>query len=187
MRTTAILPAAVLLVLTGCATAPQDTTPASVVNVLTFDNAMTGKRDAIQTNAPVDTLANSSASIGLGQIKQCAAGGTGCEWGILKAKRSFGKVTRVPGGVSMEVDVTVDVNRSHKAEGTDRIAMAIPAHVKALQATQSQKRTMVLEYGKVHRMDFKYGVGFEMCAVRLDAKREPLDKCATTVPAAVED
>lgn len=187
MRTTAILPAAVLLALAGCATAPQDTTPASIVSVLTFDNAMTGKRDAIQTNAPVATLANSTASIGLGQVKQCAAGGNACEWGLVKARRSFGKVTRVPSGVSVDVDVLVDVNRSHKTEGTDRIAMAIPSHVKALQATQSQKRTMVLEYGKVHRMDFKYGIGFEMCAVRLDARMEPVDKCSTTLPAAVED
>jgi hypothetical protein len=187
MRIHAVLTAATLLVLAGCASTPQDTTPASIVNVLSFDNAMSGKRDAIQTNAPVESLANSSASIGLGQIKQCGAPGTPCQWGILKAKRSFGKVSKVPNGVAVEVDVMVDVNRTHKAEGSDRIAMAIPSHVSALQATQSQKRTMVLPYGQVHRMDFKYGVGYELCAVRLDAKREPLDKCATTAPAAVED
>lgn len=187
MRIPAILTATALLVLAGCVTAPQDTTPASIINVLTFDNAMTGKRDAIQTNAPVDTLANSSASIGLGQIKQCGAPGAPCQWGILKAKRSFGKVTRAPNGVSVEVDVMVDVNRAHKAEGTDRLAMAIPSHVKALQSTQNQKRTMVLEYGKVERLNFNYGVGYELCAVRLDAQREPIDKCATTAPAAVDD
>lgn len=187
MRIHAILTVTALLALAGCASAPQDTTPASIINVLTFDNAMTGKRDAIQTNAPVDTLANSSASIGLGQIKQCGAPGAPCQWGILKAKRSVGKVTRMPNGVSLDIDVMIDVNRAHKAEGTDRLAMAIPSHVKALQFTQNQKRTMLLEYGKVQRLDFNNGVGFELCAVRLDARREPLDQCATTAPAALDD
>ncbi len=56
--------------------------------------------------------------------------------------------------------------------------MAIPADVPALQLKRTVKRDVVLEYGKVERIDVEHGISFELCALRLDAARKAVDTCA---------
>ena len=177
MRLPLTFAATALLALAGCATDRADMPSASLVNSLSFDNAMTGKRDGLRSAWPVDKLARSTEQFPMAQVKQCNAAGM-CSWGVLKAHRSFGKVEPVPGGMRVELEVTIDVNRSHSAaQGGEQAAMVIPSNVSALQARRTEKRTMVLEYGKVTRLDLNYGIGYDLCVLRLDAARTPLDKC----------
>jgi len=179
MRRFAYLPAAVLLALAGCASVPQDSAPTvSVINSLSFDNAMSGKRDGLRSAWPLDALRLSTEHFPLSQVKLCDQNGAACSWGVLKARRSFGNVRKVPGGVALEVDVTVDVDRSQQANSElQNGAMTIPADVGALRAKRHVTRELVLEYGVVQRIDFDFGIRYELCALRLDVAREPIDKC----------
>ena len=179
MRSRATLLAAMLLALGGCAGVPPSAAPAaSIVNSLSFDHAMTGKRDGLRSAWPAAKLAGHVEHFPMAQVKQCNPAGA-CSWGVLKARRSFGKVEPVAGGVRVDVEVAIDVERSQKAfTGGGQAAMAIPADVAALQARRSEKRAIVLEYGKVTRIDMNYGISYELCALRLDAAGAPLDTCA---------
>ncbi len=177
MRFHVTLAAAALLTLAGCATDRPAMPAVSLINSLSFDNAMTGKRDGLRSAWPADTLSRSTEQFPMAQLKQCNAAGA-CSWGVLKAHRSFGKVEPVPGGLRVELEVAIDVNRSHStAQGGEQAAMSIPANVSALQTRRSEKRSMVLEYGKVMHIDMNYGIRYTVCALRLDAARAPLDKC----------
>lgn len=193
MRSFIYLPALALLALAGCAgtgaststsTSPTVSASAvrdpsatvSIVNSLSFDNAMSGKRDGLRSAWPAATLARSTELFPIAQIKQCDKGA--CSWGVLKAQRSFGKVQPVAGGVLVDVQVTIDVDRSQHAKGKDQDAtLTIPADVIALKTASAQSRSAVLKYGEVTRIDFAYGIRYELCALRLDAARQPLDKC----------
>ena len=178
MRSLTPLFAAALLA--GCAGVTAPGTPSvSVINSLSFDNAMTGKRDGLRSAWPAAALSHTTEQFPLAQIKQCDSHGAVCSWGVLKAQRSFGKVSVVPAGVALEVEVGVEVDRSAHAKSADLdTAMTIPADVPALQARRAEKRVLVLEYGKVTRIDLGYGIGYELCALRLDAARQALDQCA---------
>jgi hypothetical protein len=78
----------------------------------------------------------------------------------------------------VEVAVAIAVDRSLRSKRKDLDAsVSIPADVTALQASMAQSRTMVLKYGEVTRIDFKYGISYELCALRLDAARQPVDNC----------
>lgn len=179
MRTCTTLAAIALLALAGCAGVVPDTTPAvSVINSLSFDNAVTGKRDGLRSAWPAATLAGTTEHFPMGQIKQCDKNGAACSWGVLKAQRSFGKVKLVPGGVLVDVEVLAEVDRSQHAKSKDQDAsVTIPADVGALQSKRLQKRAMVLEYGKITKIDLNYGISYELCALRLDAARQAIDKC----------
>jgi hypothetical protein len=175
MRPSFYLAAAALLALAGCASVAPDAAPAvSVINSLTYDNAISGQRDGERTAWPLAGLARSSEPFPMAQVKQCDADGARCSWGVMKAQRSFGKVTLVPGGVSVELEVAVEVDRSLRNKNSEQdTTMTIPANVGALQAKRVQKRSMVLEFGKVTRIDFNYGISYEVCA-----QRQALDQCA---------
>ena len=176
----ACLPAAVLLLAAGCSTVPQAGAPAvSIVNSLSFDNAMTGKRDGLRSAWPLDQAAQTTEQFPLAQIKRCEQATGLCSWGVLKARRTFGKVRALPTGVALEVEVVLDVERSQRGYGTaQNAAMTIPADVAALALKRTVKREVVLEYGKVQRIEAEHGISYELCALRLDAARNPLDKCA---------
>jgi hypothetical protein len=178
MRTLHLISLAALVALGGCAgVGPGAGTTVSVVNNLSFDNAMTGKRDGLRSAWPATALAGSSEQFPMAQIKQCEPGGA-CSWGVLKAHRRFGKVQPVADGVMVEVEVALEVDRSLRAKGRDLDAtLTIPADVGALQANMRQTRSMTLKYGEVARMDFKYGISYELCALRIDAARLPVDRC----------
>lgn len=166
------------LALSGCATVSTDSPTVSVINSLSFNNAMTGKRDGLRSAWPAAQLAGSREQFPVAQIKQCEQGAAACSWGVLKARRSFGKVVPAADGVQVEVEVAIEVDRSQHAKGRDQDAtLTIPADVLALKTASTQKRSMLLKYGQVTRIDFAYGISYELCALRLNAARQPLDKC----------
>lgn len=179
MRLFAYFPAAALLALAGCAcVAPEPAITVSVINSLSFDNALTGKRDGLRSAWPMDTLARTTEHFPLAQVKQCGASSAVCNWGVLNARRTFGSVKKVEGGVALELDLLVDVDRSQLVNRMDQNAsMTIPADVGALKASRSVKRKLVLEYGTIHKIPLDFGISFELCALRLDAARQPMDKC----------
>lgn len=176
MRTILSLSTAFLLALAGCAGVPQDP-PVSVINSLSWDNAMSGKRDGLRSAWPLDGLPNATEHFPLAQIKQCDSAGV-CSWGVLNARRTIGKTRKVAGGVAVELDLVVDVDRSQQVARPDQNgSMTIPADVGALQAKKRLQREVVLEFGKVQRIELDYGIRFEMCAFRFDAARQPMEQC----------
>lgn len=179
MRPRTPLAAIALLALAACASGVPDTpTTLSVVNSLSFDNAVSGKRDGLRSAWPAATLGGTTEQFPMAQIKQCDPGGAACSWGVLKAQRTFGKVRQVPEGVAVDVEVVVELDRSlhAKDKGLDA-TLTIPADVGAIKGKLIETRSVVLAYGKVTRIDFKYGISYELCALRLDAARQPLDTC----------
>ncbi len=179
MRHIALLSAAVLLLAAGCKSVPPAATPTvSIVNSLSFDNAMSGKRDGLRSAWPINQLAQTTEQFPLAQLKRCDKATGACSWGVLNARRTVGKVRTLPAGVALEVELVLDVERSQRAHGKEQnAAMAIPADVTALELKRTVKRELVLEYGKVQRIDAEHGISYELCALRLDAARNPIDKC----------
>jgi hypothetical protein len=179
MRHTAYFTAAGLLVLAGCTSVPPATTPVvSIVNSLGFTNAMTGKRDGLRSAWPMDQLAQSTERFPLALIKQCQ-GAAPCSWGVLNAQRTVGKVRPTPSGVTLEYELVLDVARSQRVHGKEQnAAMTIPADVPALELKRTVKREVVLEFGKVQRVELEPGISYAVCALRLDAERKPIDTCA---------
>lgn len=148
----------------------------SLVNSLNWTNALSGKRDGSRSSWPLRQAAGQEEVFPLAQLKQCK--GEACAWGVMRARRSFGAVTYVPGGMNVEVTLHIDVDRRqemHKAEFNT--AMAIPADVPGLRSTKDVHRTLTLQYGKIQHIDFDYGVGFDLCALRYDAAGHALDAC----------
>ena len=177
---TAATAAAALLAIAGCSSVPPAAAPTvSVVNSLSFANAMSGKRDGLRSAWPMHQLAQTTEQFPLAQIKQCDQAGAACSWGVLNAKRTFGRVRAVPAGVALAYELVLDVDRSQRAHGKlQNAAMTIPADVGALALKRTVKREVVLEYGKVQRVELEHGISYELCALRLDAERKPIDTCA---------
>jgi hypothetical protein len=180
MRHIAYFTAAGLLVLAGCTSVPPAATPAvSIVNSLGFTNAMTGKRDGLRSAWPMDQLAQSTERFPLALVKQCEQGAALCSWGVLNAQRTVGKVRPMPSGVMLEYELVLDLARSQRVHGKEQnAALTIPADVPALQMKRTVKREVVLEYGKVQRVELEPGISYALCALRLDAERKPIDTCA---------
>lgn len=178
MRTLTISLVMAMLALTGCASTPAPDAPAvSIINSLSFDHAMSGKRDGLRSAWPMDKLAGTTEHFPLAQVKRCDSIGL-CRWGVLDASRRFGALRLAPEGVSAQVEVTVHVDRSQQVQRTGQnAAMTIPANVAALQARRSEKRDVVLPFGKVVSIEFEHGIRYELCALRLDAARQAIDKC----------
>jgi hypothetical protein len=180
MRITAYLAATALLSLAGCTSVPPAAVPTvSVVNSLSFANAMSGKRDGLRSAWPLHQLAQTTEQFPLAQIKHCDAAGAACSWGVLNARRTFGRVRTEPTGVVLSYELVLDLDRSQRAHGKlQNAAMTIPADVAALQLKRTVKREVVLEYGKVQRVEIEHGISYELCAQRLDAERKAIDTCA---------
>lgn len=167
-----------MLALTACATKPAPDAPAiSIVNSLSFDHAIISKRDGLRSAWPMTSLSGATEHFPLAQIKQCDSANV-CRWGVLDAKRRFGAVRLTPEGVMAEVEVDISVDRSQlvKRPGLSA-AMTIPADVATLQTKRSEKREVLLPFGKVVRIDFDHGIRYELCALRIDAARQSVDKC----------
>jgi hypothetical protein len=177
MRVTAFLATAALLAVAGCTSVPPAASPTvSVVNSLSFANAMSGKRDGLRTAWPLHQLAQTTEQFPLAQIKQCEQ--AVCSWGVLNARRTFGQVRAGPTGVALTYELVLDVDRSQRAHGkAQNAAMTIPADVAALQLKRTIKREVVLEFGKVQRIEIDHGISYALCALRLDAERKPIDTC----------
>ena len=148
----------------------------SLVNSLTWTNALTGKRDGSRSSTPL--AAGHKELFPLAQLKQCEGAGP-CAWGVMNAQRSVTSVKYVPDGVILGLALTVDVKRRQEMrEGNFSAAMAIPSDVPALGATKQVERSLTLKYGQVEHIDFDYGVGFDVCVLRYDAAGRALDTCA---------
>jgi hypothetical protein len=171
---------AVALCAAGCSTVPPAGAPTvSIVNAISFDNAMSGKRDGLRSAWPMHQLAQTTEQFPLAQLKRCDAAGAACNWGVLSAGRTFGHVRAVPEGVALTVELVLDVDRSQRAHGLGQnAAMTIPADVGALSLKRTVRRDVVLEYGKVQRIEAEHGISYALCALRLDAAGKPVDTCA---------
>lgn len=183
MRPLIFITAAALLALAGCAAMPGPHDPArtnhtvSLVNSLSWTNAVSDKPDSLRSAWPLAGLTQHTEQFPLAQVKQCDAAGV-CSWGVLKAQRTLSAPRYVAGGVAVDVDLAVDVERSHDAlQGGETVAMAIPADVPALTAKRTVRKTLVLPYGKVERVDLDFGIGYDLCAQRLDTAGKAVDAC----------
>lgn len=183
MRPLISISAAALLALAGCAAAPSPHDPArtshtvSLVNSLSWTNAVSDKPDALRTAWPLAGLTQHTEHFPLAQVKRCDAAGS-CSWGVLKAQRTLSAPRYVAGGVAVDVELRLDVDRRHEAlQGGETVAMAIPADVAALAAKRTLRKSLVLPYGKVERIDLDFGIGYDLCAQRLDTAGQPVDSC----------
>ncbi|HEV7814999.1 MAG TPA: hypothetical protein VGP06_07845 [Janthinobacterium sp.] len=174
----------VALALSACASLGNPGDPGkdrqyvSLVNSLSWTNALSGKRDGSRSSWPLKNLAGQDEVFPLAQLKQCDQAGAACAWGVMSAHRSVSAIRYVPGGVTLDLAMHVDVDRRqemHKPEFNT--AMAIPADVASLRSTKEFRRTLTLQYGKIQHIDFDYGVGFDVCVLRYDAAGQALDMC----------
>ena len=178
------VPLAAALALAGCASVapPAAVQPAvMLVDSLYFTNAMDGKPDVQRTVRALNAAAPDIAYFPMAQVKECEKEGAQCSWGVLNAQRTVDSVRVTPTGVALKVDVLVDIDRRQQVNRPDYVmAMAIPSDIPALQAKQTIKQDMVVEFGKPTRVELKHGVVYQLCAMRMDAAREPIDKCNIT-------
>lgn len=183
MRPLNLIAAAALLALAGCAALPAAHDPArtqhtvSLVNNLSWTNAVTGKPDALRTAWPLAGLARHLEQFPLAQVKQCDAAGV-CQWGVLKAQRMLSAPRYIDGGVALDLALTIDVGRGRDAlQGGETVAMAIPLDVPALEGKRSVRTSLVLPYGKVERIDLDFGIAYALCVQRLNPAGQPVDAC----------
>ncbi|UTY56067.1 hypothetical protein [Massilia sp. erpn] len=171
--------------LSGCSLMRSPHDPArekqtvSVVNAMTWTNPLSGKRDGVRTSWPLEELANHEEVFPLAQIKHCPLGEqAACNWGVLSASRSTTRFGYLPGGITLDLGLLVDVHRRQQDRRRNHhTAMAIPADVGALSYRKSLQQAISLPYGKVYRIEFEYGLRFDICARRLDAHGQALDQC----------
>lgn len=183
MRPLNSIAAAALLALAGCAAVPGLHDPAptdhtvSLVNKLSWTNAVSGKPDALRTAWPLAALTDHTEQFPLAQLKQCDAAGA-CKWGVLKAQRVLSAPRPVAGGVAVDLALSIDVGRGRDAlQGGETVAMTIPADVPALEGKRTVRKTLVLPYGKVERIALDFGIVYELCVQRLNGGGEPVDGC----------
>ncbi|MES3022886.1 MAG: hypothetical protein V4857_15035 [Pseudomonadota bacterium] len=148
------------------------------MNSLAWTNPLSGKPDGARTAWPVGVLGKHTEYFPLAQVKQCDAGGAICRWGVLSAHRNIQKLRFVPGGVALDVRVVVDVDRHQemRRDGAST-AMTLPPDVSALRSTKTLTQSVVLQYGKVHSIDFDFGIRYQVCVQRLDAARNNVEQC----------
>ena len=181
-RLFAILLASGLLA-SACAPLPQVSGAAridvSVVNKLVWTNPMNGKRDGLRSAWPLAALRSHTEAFPLAQLKQCAQPDAGCSWGVLKARRSIAGAIASPDAVRLTLDLVQDIARQHQLQGPGSSAgMAIPADVAALSLHRELHQPLTLIYGQVQRIALDAGVSYEICAQRLNASGQPIDRCA---------
>jgi hypothetical protein len=176
--------AAASLLLSACATVGtppglQEGQTVAIVNSLSWDNPLSGKRDGVRTSWPVKDGKIAAEYFPLAQLKQCDAGsGKACSWGVMRAQRSAPKLTYADGGVDVALSVSIDVARRQDArQGETQTAMAIPQDVAALVGRQQVQPRWKLKYGKVEQVDLDYGVRYQVCVQRYDAAGKAIDTC----------
>ncbi len=149
----------------------------SVVNSLSWTDAVSGKRDGRRTSWPLDKLKGQIEEFPLAQLKQCDQAGV-CAWGMLRAQRTLLAYRYATGGVKLELELALDVDRRQEARGDDyHAAMAVPSDIPALRMSKKLRPSLMLEYGKVQHLQFDYGVSFDVCVLRYDAAGGALDQC----------
>ena len=175
--------AAAGLLLSACAsvgtpTGLQEGQTVAIVNSLSWDNPLTGKRDGVRTSWPIKDGKIAPEYFPLAQLKQCEAGGTPCAWGVMRAQRSAPTLSFVDGGVDVALSVSIDVARRQDArQGETQTAMAIPQDVAALVGKKQVQPSWKLKYGKVEQVELDYGVRYQVCVQRYDATGKAIDSC----------
>lgn len=183
MRSGRLLAAAAAFALAGCALnatndPERDKQTVTLVNRLSWTNAISGKPDGLRTAWPLASMRGHVEQFPIAQLKQCRTGERVCHWGVMKAGRSIGAVRYLPGGVEIDVTISIDVARRQEGRWADaNTAMAIPADVPALTGSEHVRRTLIMEYGKVERIELDFGVAYTLCVSRLDEARAPLELC----------
>lgn len=172
------------LALSGCAGLgqPDAASPpqqyVSLVNSLSWTNALSGKRDGARSSWPLKEPAGRDEVFPLAQLKQCDQNGGACAWGVMSAHRSISGIAYGADGVSFDLVLQIDINRRqemHKPEFNT--AMAIPSDVAALRSNKEVRRKLTLQYGKIQHIALDYGVAFDVCVLRYDAGGRALDAC----------
>lgn len=175
--------AAAGLLLSACATVGtpaglQEGQTVAIVNSLSWDNPLSGKRDGVRTSWPVKGGKIAPEYFPLAQLKQCDAAGKACSWGVMRAQRSAPTLAYVDGGVDLALSVSIDVARRQDArQGETQTAMAIPQDVAALSGRQQVQPSWKLKYGKVEQVELDYGVRYQVCVQRYDAAGKAIDTC----------
>lgn len=151
----------------------------AIVNSLSWDNPLTGKRDGVRTSWPIKDGKIAPEYFPLAQLKQCEAGGKPCAWGVMRAQRGAPTLHYADGGVDLAVRVAIDVARRQDARQEEtQMAMAIPQDVAALAGQQQVQPSWKLKYGKVEQVELDYGVRYQVCVQRYDATGKAIDTCA---------
>ena len=175
---------AIVLLATGCASvsAPPDNQSAvMLVDSLYFTNAMNDQPDVQRTVRPLAAGTSDVAYFPMAQVKQCDKEGAACSWGVLNAQRTVHAPRAGADGVTLKLEVMVDIDRRQQVSRPDyAMAMAIPSDVAAIQSKQNIKQDLVVGYGKPSRIELRHGVVYQLCAMRLDAARQPIDQCNIT-------
>lgn len=150
----------------------------AIVNSLSWDNPLSGKRDGVRTSWPIKDGKVAAEYFPLAQLKQCEAGGNACAWGVMRAKRSAPTLAYAEGGVDVALSVSMEVARRQDArQGETQTAMAIPQDVAALSGKRQVQPSWKLKYGKVEQVELDYGVRYQMCVQRYDAAGKAIDTC----------
>ncbi|TDY30277.1 hypothetical protein [Janthinobacterium sp. 75] len=151
----------------------------AIVNSLSWDNPLTGKRDGVRTSWPIKDGKIAPEYFPLAQLKQCDADGKPCAWGVMRAQRGAPTLAYTDGGVDLALNVSIDVARRQDArQGETQTAMAIPQDVAALAGRQQLQPSWKLKYGKVEQVELDYGVRYQVCVQRYDAAGKAIDTCA---------
>ena len=172
----------IALSLSACATDPNDPLKdqqyVAVINSLSWNNPLTGKRDGSRTSWPAKTLQGQDEAFPLAQIRKCDAAGAACSWGVMRAQRSVSRVAYTAAGVNLDLVLAIDIERRQEVRGADfHTAMAIPADVPALQYKKELRQSFMLVYGRVQHIELDHGLSFDLCALRYDAAGRALDVC----------
>ena len=173
--------AGAVLSLSACATRPSAQTAdqkyVSVVHSLNWTNGVTGQRDGARSSWPLADLYGHKETFPLAQIKQCNKAGD-CAFGVMSAHRTVNTWAHMPGGIALDMGLEIDIDRSASARQPGlSTAMTIPANVPALRWNGEIKRSFMLVFGQVQHIDLDYGISFDVCALRYDAKGQALDVC----------
>ncbi|WP_342114031.1 hypothetical protein [Pseudoduganella sp. OTU4001] len=182
MKVLFLVPLAGML-LSGCAMWRNPNDPSRdrqsvvVVNSMTWPNAASGKTDGTRTVWPLPQLVNHEEIFPLAQLKNCPEA-LPCAWGVLSASRSVTRYNFLPGGISLDLAVNVDVHRRQQDRRRNfHTSIAVPADVPAISYQHVLQETVSLPYGKVYRIDMDHGITYRLCAQRVDETGKALDKC----------
>lgn len=150
----------------------------AVVNSLSWDNPLTGKRDGVRTSWPLKDGKVAAEYFPLAQLKQCDADTKVCAWGVMRAWRNAPTFSYVQGGVNLALALEMDVARRQQArQGEVQTSMTIPQDVAALAGKSQVRPALNLKYGKVEQVDLDYGVRYQVCVQRYDADGKVIDRC----------
>lgn len=150
----------------------------AIVNSLSWDNPLTGKRDGVRTSWPLKDGKVAAEYFPLAQLKQCDADNKACAWGVMRAWRDAPRFSYTQDGIDLSFALDMEVTRRQQArQGEVQTSMAIPQDVAALAGKRQVQPSLSLKYGKVEQIKLDYGVRYQVCVQRYDAAGKVIDSC----------